>query len=517
MNNKTIFILNSGLPEASNDMTSLLMNLGPSLNNFRGRNIGNGYIAYGFLKSMYGYPRRVAHLPNVWEQPLDSELVDRINNEHSHLVFVMQDFIRESFQTLPFDRISEFLQKIHIPVVPLSLGANSFNGFDPSLVNKLSAEQVKFLNIVSEKSKLIGVRGEYTASTLNSLGIKNVRVIGCPSFFESGPTRFIQKKIWDPTRVVTTGAFFNRDLSPSPHILQDELYFINLLFLNSRAPLKTGHSESLPFNPEDLATSFHLLKAATGGLMEFFADFGEWEKFYDCGNYCLTIGTRLHSGIFSINRGVPTIVTAGDARAQETCQYLSIPFKPDLMAQSDLSAAYEDLDLTALNTRYPILYKEYRDYLKLHGLSPTLTAPVEDEQLFQFPKFAKTLSPEILNTLHSNFADLIYQMQIKLWDNQHLFSQVNQEKAALQHLFSQVNQEKDVLQHLFSQVTQEKDVLQHQINTFHESIAGRLGSHLRRARIRYPKLATAFGRILSKLISVQRESPIRSTQPRRRQ
>ncbi|HEY6772902.1 MAG TPA: polysaccharide pyruvyl transferase family protein, partial [Oxalicibacterium sp.] len=191
-----IFLFNSALPE-SLGMQDFLKSMGPSQSGIRGQNIGNGYISYGFLKALFGRPVKVDHISNALETNLSDQLVEEINAKYSHLVWTMKDAIREDFSNLPVERITRFLEKITIPIVPVSLCANSFNGYDLGLAERLSPNQKRNLALLSEKSKLIGVRGNYTAEILNRLGIKNVKVIGCPSYFENGPARILQKKPWD--------------------------------------------------------------------------------------------------------------------------------------------------------------------------------------------------------------------------------------------------------------------------------------------------------------------------------
>jgi len=369
MDPKKIFLFNSCLPTSGATTEDSLNQLGPSLNNFRGRNIGNGYISYSILKILFGKAVKVSHIPNAWEHNLTPELANNINKNFSHLIFVMQDFIREHFAVLPFDKITNFLEMINIPIVPISLGANSFNGYDITLKERLTEDQITFLKVISEKSQSIGVRGRYTAEILNSLGIKNVKIVGCPSFFESGPSRSIQKNKWDKHKVITTGMFFNQNLNDSIHLLQDEMYLIDSLYLNQKLAKKAFKSqEELPFNEHDLSTSLHLLNKAYMNRLEFFLDFEKWIDFFKGREICLSIGSRLHSSIFSINRGVPAIVTNSDSRAKETCEFLNIEHNPSLNYESDLEEVFEKLDLSKMNNSYERLYENFISYLRDHGL-----------------------------------------------------------------------------------------------------------------------------------------------------
>ncbi|MBB3805117.1 hypothetical protein FHR53_003736 [Xanthomonas arboricola] len=398
-----IFIFNSALPE-SLGMSDFLKAMGPSQDSVRGQNIGNGYIAYGFLKAMFGRPVKLDHVPNALEATLSDQLAEEINEKYSHLVWTMKDDIREDFSGLPIDRITRFLEQIKIPIVPVSLCANSFNGYDLGLAERLSPNQKRLFSLLSEKSKLIGVRGNYSAEILNSLGIKNVRVIGCPSYFENGPARALRKKPWDADKVITTATFFNSGLPRTSHLLQDELYFINLLYLNKALP-PTTNITAQPFNLDEIPTSFQLLAKAMAGRLEFFSDYSQWTTFFKNNDHCLTIGTRLHSGILSINSGVPAIVTNPDSRARETCEYLRIPYDPTIHSRSNVREVFENLDLSEMNNAYPALHKEFLDFLNTVGLTPCTVS--NDRPCFEFPDLKKSTSPSIVTELHEVYTELV--------------------------------------------------------------------------------------------------------------
>lgn len=402
-NPKNIFIFNSSLPEGDG-AKDVLHYMGTSNAKIRGQNIGNTYISFGLLRCLFGSAVKVDHLSNIWDSPLPDELAEKINSEYTHFIFILQDDIRESTDNLRYDRVTDFLEKISIPVVPMSLCANSFNGFDLGLAKKIGPGKKRFLKILSEKSKSIGVRGFYSAEILKALGINNVKVVGCPSYFENGPSRVLQKVEWDPAKVVTTATYFNRNLPNTSHILQDELYFINLLFMDGNALPEKANITSMPYNIDEIPTSLQLLLKAMRGQLEFFSDLHQWRHFYQSNNHCLTLGTRLHSGIFSINSGVPAIVTNPDSRARETCEYLKIPYDPSINSTSDIEKIYSKLDLDEINKAYPERYKDFSSYLEEHGLNPRITTKKEESIIF--PSMKKSDSSLVMPELYRAFTDL---------------------------------------------------------------------------------------------------------------
>jgi hypothetical protein len=412
-----IFLFNSGLPEANQSQEDFLQSLGPSYSGFWGRNIGNGYIGYAVLKTIFGEARKVDHVANVWEAPLTERLAAHVNETNSHLIFCMQDFVREHARVLPFERVTGFLEKIKIPIVPVSLGANSFMGYDADLPNLLSREQKRFLQVVSDRSELIGVRGVYTAETLGRLGIKNVKILGCPTFFESGSQRLVRAKEWNSQKVVTTGGFFHPQAPLSRHVLQDELYFIERLFLAEEGPFRDRFVG--PLDPKRLGCSFQLWQKAKAGLLEFFPDFQKWEEFYVKNDFCLTIGSRLHSGIFAINRGTPAIITNEDARARETSEYLGIPYLPRFGRRDDLKSAFEQINISALNARYPQVYENYRQFMNSYGiqLCPQGAGAREesnqDLQCFEFPDFGNPgLNGRRIHRMHEDLRRHLFSVLV---------------------------------------------------------------------------------------------------------
>jgi hypothetical protein len=76
--------------------------------------------------------------------------------------------------------LADFLEKVKLPCVMIGVGSQAPN-YDSEI--KLQKGTVRFLKIVSERSVSIGARGFFTASWLEKYGIKNVDIIGCPSFF----------------------------------------------------------------------------------------------------------------------------------------------------------------------------------------------------------------------------------------------------------------------------------------------------------------------------------------------
>jgi hypothetical protein len=73
------------------------------------------------------------------------------------------------------------LEKLRIPIIAFGIGAQA-----PAVGGlELPAASKRVAAIIAERSNSLGVRGAYTADVLWSLGIKNVRIVGCPTVFRN--------------------------------------------------------------------------------------------------------------------------------------------------------------------------------------------------------------------------------------------------------------------------------------------------------------------------------------------
>ncbi|MDK4713669.1 polysaccharide pyruvyl transferase family protein [Rhizobium sp. CNPSo 4039] len=79
------------------------------------------------------------------------------------------------------DAWADYIEAADLPCLVVGLGAQSD---DPSLPPEaliLPEAVARFARIISERSQVIGVRGEFTKRVLASLGVNNTVITGCPS------------------------------------------------------------------------------------------------------------------------------------------------------------------------------------------------------------------------------------------------------------------------------------------------------------------------------------------------
>lgn len=332
-------------------------------------NSGNSYITYALVKTVLGDFAGLSHIANVYEYDFSASARDAefARAECTHVFLVLQDQIRieESYGLrLPYENIVSFLKKCGKPVVIAGLGANSFGGFDPEFHKKLPPALVKFLREISGMCEKIGIRGEFTADVLAKLGISNFQIIGCPSFFETGPGRRVEKPPFGELNPVLTSPLVYRAES-APALMQD--------FLEKRL-IDLAVFGRIP----DGCPREEFYRAARGNL-QIFLNPESWKAFLKKFNFAL--GPRVHGSIAAINADLPAVCTNTDSRAAEMCAFLKIPrladgphadYRHPVPDAREFGAflrrAYDACDAEAMNAAYPALFENYKNFITSQNL-----------------------------------------------------------------------------------------------------------------------------------------------------
>ena len=100
------------------------------------------------------------------EQPVDRALIRGSTYLHNNM---------------DFDAANKTLDSIDAPLAIVGLGAQNPTK-DVSFLDQNEGAK-NFIARLNERSKSISVRGHFTASVLERLGAKNIRITGCPSLF----------------------------------------------------------------------------------------------------------------------------------------------------------------------------------------------------------------------------------------------------------------------------------------------------------------------------------------------
>lgn len=328
-------------------------------------NIGNAYIGYASIKMLTGRFRQVDGIPNLWD--FDEKNIDLnfVNSNYSKVVLCMQDQIRvnESYYRPNYTEICNFLEKIQLPFVVLSLGANAIQSdYDSDLHLKLPKEKIRFLKLIASKSLEMGVRGYYSAEVLNKLGIHNINPIGCHTFFLNKTKKIFKKNVSLIKNVITNGG-----LLPD-NVVNDGLQFSYILQCQSEDPslfIREIESKSRSINFKALSDFRHwsFLKKREIYLPK---TINEWSRIIKNSDF--SIGRRVHGSILALNKGIPTLLANGDLRSREMSEIFSIPRDYTLDHSVDVRDVYESSDFTDLNNKFPILYQRFLEFAKKNDI-----------------------------------------------------------------------------------------------------------------------------------------------------
>jgi hypothetical protein len=322
--------------------------------------------------------QKVEGAANIWNEATISGIdAARINAEHTHIFFIFQDQIQQRTAHYPWSALTELLERFTIPVIPFSLGANAVEQTPKDVASALTLEQVRFFKTLAEKSPSLGVRGMFTAEVLEQIGIKNSAMVGCPTFFLSGPGHTVKKPRFDPEKpIAATGLFSCMDSRQLHYFLQDEAFFFNAMY---------GGGENGGADRSILQTNYHgyslcALKAFFSGRMHFFFSPDRWTNTLKSGHFSFAAGTRVHGAIMALNAGIPALCTSGDMRSQEMCALFNIPHRPGITA-GDFSPEelYGMINLGPLNANRPQLYARFMDWLNGMGLPAHYTADTPEK------------------------------------------------------------------------------------------------------------------------------------------
>ncbi len=140
-------------------------------NLFHYHNIGDSFVYDSSLKVLDG--RKYTVLPIT---RIDEAAIASINADCAAVVLRGSNYFHRHMN---WERAEEVFKKITVPIVCFGCGIQVPDGSPLSL----TASQIRVLHILADKAAWIGVRGTRSAEQLADFGVKNIKVIGCPTLF----------------------------------------------------------------------------------------------------------------------------------------------------------------------------------------------------------------------------------------------------------------------------------------------------------------------------------------------
>lgn len=246
------------------------------------------------------------------------------------------------------------------PLVPISVGVHSRT---ESTKLNLNPDTVKLLRTISERA-ILGVRGEYSASVLERLGILNLRIIGCPSMYYGMNDHFrIDKKPFEEgMKAAVNFRTFYGSLRPA------ECEFLTWA-ANRQLPFVEQTQQELSLvNCQNNQPQYEYFSAWLREKKQVFFEVEPWVEWLRQIDF--SMGSRFHGNVLALMNGIPALTMAIDGRMQEMTRFFRMPTMDaaEFSMELPLSHYYDLADFTEFNRVYPQRLANFRDFLRRNGL-----------------------------------------------------------------------------------------------------------------------------------------------------
>ena len=277
------------------------------------------------------------------------------------------------------------LAKLRIPVIAFGIGAQA-----PSkgpLVLSQAARRV--LALIADRSVSLGVRGSYTADVLWSLGIRNARIVGCPTVFRRNdpglridlpPIEAVRDVAYTLRREVD--ASYAKDLQRYLGLQRDTILDLAQRFrLDVLAQGEVEEKNILWGDAQQRGRAVAKLREEGWLRGEddplerlyatnlFYSDsVAEFEQMLRRKH--LVLGYRLHGNLLGLANRVPSVYFTYDSRTAEFAETLQIPSFDVFAGRPFRLEEYWDQALfERFNRAYYQRYREMRLFLDENGIA----------------------------------------------------------------------------------------------------------------------------------------------------
>ncbi|MEZ2408679.1 polysaccharide pyruvyl transferase family protein [Bosea sp. RCC_152_1] len=336
-------------------------------------NIGDAFVFDSSLKLL-----NFETLDTLPIDHVDPAMIDRLNAEYDYVFLRGSNYVHAE---MDWAQAPDVLRRLKIPVIAFGIGAQA----PVSGKLELSEDSKTVLKLIADSTASLGVRGTYSAEVLNDLGIRNVRIIGCPTAFRNNnPGLAIRLPPLD--QVKTAGVTLRREVSKTyAQDIQRYLTFHRDL-VKAMADrfevtlMSQGEAEEKKLalgTPEQKAAAMAALKDnawATSWYLDeqveglyrnrmFYSDVvADYERLVR--GLDLVLGYRLHGNLMALANGTPSIYFTYDSRTVEFADTFKIP-SVDVFSGQDfrLEEYWDQSRFDRFNAAYAQVYGQMRDFL----------------------------------------------------------------------------------------------------------------------------------------------------------
>ena len=340
-------------------------------------NIGDAFVYDSSLKLLNYEKLDVLQIANP---NLDD--IDRINREYDYVFLRGSNYVHKDMK---WSRTVDVLKRLKIPVIAFGIGAQA----PVKGKIELSDETKTVLRMMADSTTSVGVRGAYSAQVLWDIGIRNVRIVGCPTAFRrNDPNLTITLPPLETVKYV--GVTMRREVSPA--YAQDIKRYLTFHrdLVKSLAErfdvvlMAQGEVEEKKIvfgTPEQKEEAFAALRANKwvsewylDEVMEklhrerlFYSDVvADYEALVQQKD--VVLGYRLHGNLMALSNGTPSIYFTYDSRTVEFAETFQIPSFDVFSGKDFVLEEYWDQSLfDKFNRAYHHTYREMRQFLVENG------------------------------------------------------------------------------------------------------------------------------------------------------
>jgi hypothetical protein len=282
-----------------------------------------------------------------------------------------------------WDGITALLEKTTVPIIAFGIGLQA-----PDKATEYVNESTRrFLQLIADRSATVGIRGEMSETALNSIGIHNTRIFGCPTAFRHRqPT--IRLKAVDPDAIERLGFTLRRN-THSRMTLQRYLMrtlseqYLTTIFCAGELPEKAIYyagrgavadpeqvmaaavqtliNENWIFGPNDPLVGIYLSSLA---VFEAVSDFENAIR-----EMSAVTGFRLHGNLLALANRVPALYVTYDTRTREFVDTLGIPFiEAKNMDRFSFRREWEKADFGKFERTYAERFEDLTAFLEENGM-----------------------------------------------------------------------------------------------------------------------------------------------------
>lgn len=290
-----------------------------------------------------------------------------VNAEYDGFILPLANCFRPDFEG-QLGRTADFLERLTIPFVMLSGGAQLPLDGDPSALKAMEPTIKRFARAVLNGSSALTVRGEMTADYLRSLGFHDVVVVGCPSLTLHGPGHRVETpETLEPGETIAYN-LETKDPFGGALIADAEHHYRATYIPQEHGTLELMLWATSPYAASDprlpLDRSHPQFTAARA---EMYIDAYPWID--RLSQMAFSFGARAHGNIAAVLGGTPSVMLAHDSRTLELARYHGIPHlirgsEPDPVTVQEL---YAHADFTEFNRGHAERFDTLSTFLHDNG------------------------------------------------------------------------------------------------------------------------------------------------------